>query len=198
MARPRFERAHEVVDLASDGEDEVFSGDELEFYDAELNGDDAVVNLTDMSGVLEELNARYSPVYGAADGIIDLTAIPDIDVPPSDDPILIEDWTTKYIDEMGSADLVTEATCLQMVLNVLPDISIEHVLKLIKEKTANLTRTVAQCEGIVTQLLDGETYPKEVDEAKNSKRKRDSEEEDWSTYEKGERDPALPSYETEA
>jgi hypothetical protein len=199
MARPRFEHAHEVMNLASDGEEEVFSGDELDFFDAVPNGDDAVVDLTDMSGVLEEHNARYNPAYGAADdGIIDLTAIPDIDVPPSDDPILIEDGTRKSINEIGGADLVTEAACLQMVLNVLPEISIEYVLNLIKEKTADLTRTVAQCEGIVTQLLDGDAYPKEVDEAKNNKRKRDVEEEDWSTYEKGEQDPALLSYETEA
>lgn len=190
--------AYEFVDLASDSEDEELSGDDQDSIDAEALRDDAVVDLTEMSGVLDELNARYSPAYGAADSIIDLTAIPDVDVPPSDDPILIEDESMELVDQMRDTNLLTEAACLQMVLDILPDISIEHVLSLIKEKTADLTRTMAQCEGIVTQLLDGEAYPKEADDAKNKKRKREVEEEDWSTYEKDERDAELLSYETEA
>jgi TRIAD3 protein (E3 ubiquitin-protein ligase RNF216) len=60
-------------------------------------------------------------------------------------------------------------------------------------------RTMAQCEHFLTELLEGEPYPKEADEARKKKRKREDEAEDGtSSYEKGERDPEIGGYEHEA
>jgi TRIAD3 protein (E3 ubiquitin-protein ligase RNF216) len=194
MAHPRVE----YVDIDSDSEDEGFLDDGLQHLDAELDGPvrpNALHNFSDDDGLLDMVNDNYNQGYGAGNEVIDLTNIPDIDVPPSDGPIVVDD--DPIVPENGAAQLVTEAACLQMVMDVLPDISTDHVLNLIKEKTTDLTRTLAQCENILTQLLDGEAYPKEVDEANTKKRKRDDED-DWSRYEKGERDPDVANYEQEA
>jgi TRIAD3 protein (E3 ubiquitin-protein ligase RNF216) len=196
MARARVEYAHEVVDLASDSEDEVLSGDELEFFDAQAERQDAMEDYFDMDGTPGALNAHYSPFHEAANGVIDLTGIPDIDVPPSDPTIV--DFEAGGPDNLYSdAQLVTEAMGLQMVLDFLPDISIDHVLNLIREKTADLTRTVAQCQNIIMQLVEDGIYPKEADEAKNKKRKRDAEDE-WKDYDEVERCPEVPNYESDA
>lgn len=187
---------HEIVDLSSESEDEVLEGDGLEFFDAHFDRQSVVEDMPNVDGLLDELDARYRPLYEAEDGVIDLTGIPDIDVPPSDAA-----WTDREDAEPsnagGEADIITEPVCLQLVLDVLPDISIDHVLNLIRENTTNLTRTAAQCENIITQILDGGAYPKETDEAKNKKRKRDDEEE-WKDYETAERDPEVASYESDA
>lgn len=99
----------------------------------------------------------------------------------------------------AQTDLVTGAACLQMVLSVLPDISVDHVLKLIQEKTTDATRTMVQCERLIAELLEGEPYPKEEEEAKKRKRKREDEAEDeLSSYEKGERTLEIYGYESDA
>lgn len=59
-----------------------------------------------------------------------------------------------------------------MVLEVLPDISVEHVLQLIADQTQDETRTPEACQRIVTNILDGGEYPKEEEEA-SKKRKRE-------------------------
>ncbi|KAH7095873.1 hypothetical protein FB567DRAFT_431044 [Paraphoma chrysanthemicola] len=185
---------YNVVDLASDSEDEVLSGDEMEFFDAQSERQGPLEELPNMNARLDELGARNNPTY--ADGVIDLTAIPDIDVPPSDDMTALRAGPANQSGNEGP-DLVSETICLQMVLDVLPDISIDHVLNLIRDTTTDATRTVAQCENIITGLLDGEAYPKEADEAKNKKRKR-TEEDDWKEYEQAERNPEVPTYESDA
>jgi TRIAD3 protein (E3 ubiquitin-protein ligase RNF216) len=199
MARARDNAGHEVIDLASDSEDEVLSEDNSAYFDAHDRTQDGMAHFPadqDEYGMFGALNARYSPPYETANGIIDLIDIPDIDVPPSD--LVLDDFEAPFNDDLGGDDhLVTEAVALQMVLDVLPDISIDHVLKIIRNKTTDLTRTNVQCHGIVAQLLDGEAYPKEEDETSKKKRKRDDED-DWKEYDKSERDPGVLTYELDA
>jgi TRIAD3 protein (E3 ubiquitin-protein ligase RNF216) len=190
----------EVVELLSDSEteDEGLASRELEAFDARSAAEFAHGYL-DMDDPIADFHAQFQ----ANDRqLIDLTEIPDIDVPPSD-AIIVKDEEPRpegrAPDWDGDAAVVTEAACLQMVLSVLPDISVDYVLRLIQEKTTDTTRTTAQCEHFLTELLEGEPYPRETDDAKNKKRKRDDEAEDeLSTYEKGERDPEIGGYEHDA
>jgi TRIAD3 protein (E3 ubiquitin-protein ligase RNF216) len=199
MARARDDAGHEVIDLASDSEVEVLSEDDSAYFDAHDQTQNDMAHFPadqDEYDMFGALNARYSPTYENANGIIDLTDIPDIDVPPSD--LVLDDFEAPANDDLGGDDhLVTEAVALQIVLDVLPDISIDHVFNIIREKTTDLTRTNAQCHDIVTQLLDGESYPKEEDETSKKKRKRDDED-DWKEYDKSERDPGVLTYELDA
>jgi TRIAD3 protein (E3 ubiquitin-protein ligase RNF216) len=77
--------------------------------------------------------------------------------------------------------LVTEAECLQMVLDVLPGISVKYTLDLILNKTADETRTVARCGELIDSLLEG-TYPTEADASNRGKRKREDDENDQELY----------------
>jgi TRIAD3 protein (E3 ubiquitin-protein ligase RNF216) len=180
---------HEIIDLLSDSEseDEGFARQELEFFDAQSAAEFA----HDLPDIDVDANDHET---------IDLTGIPDIDVPPSD-PIVVDDEAPQpqAPDWSGDAQVVTEAACLQMIMSVLPDISVDYVLKLVQEKMTDQMRTMAQCEHFLTELLEGEPYPKEADEARKKKRKREDEAEDGtSSYEKGERDPEIGGYEHEA
>ncbi|CAN9222394.1 unnamed protein product [Alternaria alternata] len=193
-------RDHEVVDLLSDSEteDESFTRRQLEDFDArsaaEFAHDYPEMDdpIADFRTELREHDHQF----------IDLTEIPDVDVPPSD-AVVVEEQEPQpegRAPEWGDeATVVTEAACLQMVLSVLPDISVDYVLKLIQEKTTDTTRTTAQCEHFLTELLEGDPYPKESDDANNKKRKREDEaESELSTYEKAERDPEIGGYEHDA
>ncbi|KAH4039632.1 hypothetical protein HBI56_133970 [Parastagonospora nodorum] len=190
---------HVIVELSSDSEEEGALVDFSDFSDTDEEPQDPNAHLPadqDPDHLIRELNARYNPVYEAADGIIDLTGIPDIDVPPSDP--LLADRESPAQDCAGSdKDLVTEAVALQMVIDILPDISIDHVLGIIREKTTDLTRTNARCHEIVSQLVDTGDYPKEDEDTKSKKRKR-SDEDDWQEYDKAERDLETPTYELNA
>ncbi|KAI4946320.1 hypothetical protein J4E86_009025 [Alternaria arbusti] len=200
MAPTGIQRDHEVIDLLSDSEteDEGLARHELEAFDARSAAEFAL-DFPDLDDPIAEFRAEFQ-----ANGrqVIDLTDIPDIDVPPSDAVVAEDDRPPpegRAPDWGEDIALVTEAACLQMVLSVLPDISVDYVLKLIQEKMTDTTRTTAQCEHFLTELLEGEPYPKESDDAKNKKRKRDSEAEgELSTYEKGERDPEIGGYEHDA
>ncbi|KAF1964895.1 hypothetical protein BU23DRAFT_491236 [Bimuria novae-zelandiae CBS 107.79] len=77
--------------------------------------------------------------------------------------------------DLAQGELITAAACLQMVVEVLPDISVDHVLQLIADQTQDDTRTPEACQRIITQLLDGGEYPKEVEEEVSRKRKREHE-----------------------
>ena len=94
--------------------------------------------------------------------LIDLTGledIPDVDVPPSEaHPMSEED-----------AAVLTEAECLQMILNVFPDIAINYALNLINSRNAH---TSTKCQRLISNILDNEAYPKESDEINERKRKR--------------------------
>jgi TRIAD3 protein (E3 ubiquitin-protein ligase RNF216) len=190
---------HVIVELSSDSEDEGALVDFSDFSDTDEEPRDPNAHIPadqDPDHLIRELNARYNPVHEAADGIIDLTGIPDIDVPPFD-PLLADRESPARDCASSDEDLVTEAVALQMVIDILPDISIEHVLSIIREKTTDLTRTNAKCHEIVSQLVDTGDYPKEDEDTKNRKRKR-SDEDDWQEYEKVERDPEIPTYELDA
>lgn len=74
--------------------------------------------------------------------------------------------------DIAPKELVTAAACLQMVADIFPDISVDHVLQLIADQTQDATRTPEACQRIITILLDGGAYPKE-DEEVSRKRKRE-------------------------
>lgn len=115
---------------------------------------------------------------------IDLTSIPDVDIPP--DPLPVD-----HTHAADSNKLVPEEACLQMILDVLPGISVSYALNIIQEKTQDDTRTTAECERLITQILDDGMFPKEQDEINKRKRKSDEDEDDFS-YDEGERN--TPSY----
>ena len=201
MARSGVHIEYEVVDLLSDSEseDKDFAEHGLEFFDAQSD-----VEFADEYPELDEpLGNTHAQWYGDGHEMIDLTGIPDIDVPPSD-PIVVDDdeppQPNAPAPEWNGADaLVTEAAFLQMVLSVLPDISADLVLRLMQEKLTDATRTMAQCERFLTEILEGEPYPKESEAAKSKKRKRDDEGEDGLIdYEMTERDPEISGYEHDA
>lgn len=181
--------SREVVHLYADGEEE-----EGEFaFGARYNAAAQSQEYEDVNDLLQELNQRYSPEFGAADIFVDLTNISDRDSPP---PALAARRVEFARISVPEPNHITEAVCLQMILDVLPDICIEHALGLIKANTQENTRTPAQCENIISQLLDEDSYPKEADQAKDKKRKRVDEEE-WSRYEKGEVAKYPPTYASE-
>jgi TRIAD3 protein (E3 ubiquitin-protein ligase RNF216) len=169
----------EVIDLESDSEDDF---EEFVGFDSDSEVDEALtVN---------------SPGYaGGPENTIDLTAledIPDVDVPP-DPPVPAQpDLLAEDVE------LLSEAACLQMVINVLPDVSVDHVLTLIQERTH--PRTHEECERLITDLLDGGAYPKEIDDANNKrKRKRgDDDDGDITKYENGEHNIDVPDYHNNA
>lgn len=191
MVQPAVRHNHEVVDLISDDENDGYSDDEAEFYDAQSVGG-PVDNGADF-GFLDDLTE-----YGRSEiderEVIDLTAIPDVDVPPSDlDPHVVENALPT--DDRGEVELITEAVCLQLVLDVFPDVSVDHVLAMIQERTTDLTRTKEHSERIVNELLEG-TYPKEAKNASRKRRRADSE--DYSDFEKDEHSAGVLSYDTDA
>lgn len=194
MARRELERDREIIDLSSDSEDHDDLDNEvgldaqfaLDFPD-DQELDDLFEGLPDMVGMEDH-------------DFFDLNAIPDIDMSPSEEHNFDNMNPARYAHAEamdGHARLFTAEECLQMVLDVLPDISVEHALQTIKENTQNSTRTLPQCEQLVAQFIDGGEYRKEADEANNKKRKRDADE-SLSEYEKDERDPEIRGYEADA
>jgi TRIAD3 protein (E3 ubiquitin-protein ligase RNF216) len=197
MARCGF-RDHQEVVVLSESEDEDYARHALDLIDAQSPSPSEI--LRDFQDPIADFHAQYA----ANDReLIDLTGIPDVDVPSSDPAVVDHDTPQQdaQANDWGNAEVVTEAACLQMILSVLPDISVDYVLKLIQEKTTDATRTSAQCEHFLTELLEGEPYPKESNETKSRKRKRGDEgdgDEDLSNYEKTERDPEIGGYEHDA
>ncbi|KAI8936332.1 hypothetical protein NX059_006747 [Plenodomus lindquistii] len=200
MARPEVQGDHEIIDLSSDVEDDIDVANALGWHD-DLMGqeaDDAWV--ADFDNMIQGYGQDEASVANDPD-TIDLTAIPDIDVPPSDHHVIDGGSPQPNAKARDSDDdsgmIMTEAACLQMVLNVFPDISVEHALKIISDKTTDATRTVERCGRLITELLDGGGYPKEADEASSKKRKRGAED-SLSDYERDERDPEIMGYEQDA
>ncbi|KAL5120240.1 hypothetical protein ACEQ8H_001798 [Pleosporales sp. CAS-2024a] len=192
--------AREVVELSSETSDESDFDEFVDYFDAYEEPQYPVAHLhadQNVNRVHRHLPARHLPVHDGADDVIDLTKIPDIDVPPSSaqSSLCSQDSGSENINK--DDHLVTENVALQVVLDVLPNISVDHVLNIIKKETTDLTRTNAKCRDIINQLIDQGTYPKEDDDTKNKKRKR-SEEEEWDEYHKAERDPNLTTYESDA
>ena len=161
MAPPQLALADDVIDLTSERGDLDELGPEMDDF-ARQGGFD-----------LDEYLNLDQPT--ANNSMIDLTGledIPDIDVPPDTprgSPALEE-------GEIEESETIGEAMCLQMILDVLPEIAVNHVLELINERQVF---TTAACERLITKLLDEGSYPKERDEI-HRKRKRgnsDSQEE---------------------
>ncbi|KAJ4986687.1 ring finger domain-containing protein [Stagonosporopsis vannaccii] len=185
MVQPAIRHDRQIVDLVSDDEADGFSDDSLSLHDAQFvreQYDDEVFPDLDELDQYEHCNIENPD-------IIDLTAIPDIDVPPSEHNLnAVEDSVP--IDAADGAQLITEAVCLRLVLDVFPDVSIDHVLTMIQERTTDLTRTKEHSERIVNELLEG-TYPKEADVASKKRRREDSVE--INEYEDDERDMGPPA-----
>ncbi|KAF2204861.1 hypothetical protein GQ43DRAFT_363710 [Delitschia confertaspora ATCC 74209] len=74
--------------------------------------------------------------------------------------------------------VLTEQECQQKILDVFPDIERDHVLNLIRERSAPVERTARWCERLIGAILDGGQYPKERDKVKELKRKRSDDEDD--------------------
>ena len=191
MVQPAVRQVHEIVDLISDDEEDGLSEDEVDFFDAQSVGEPV-----DFGADLDFLDL---PELGNAEvderDVIDLTAIPDVDVPPSDVAYhVIEDATSS--NDRVEFDLISEAMCLQLVMDVFPDVSVDHVLTMIQERTSDLTRTKEHSERIVNELLEEGTYPKEAESASRKRRRADSEE--FSDYENDSHTFGVPTYATDA
>lgn len=189
MVHPAVKQNYSIVDLTSDDEDSEFKNDDFALFNAQFErfADDEEISVPDQSLA----NALSEIDHGE---VIDLTAIPDIDVPPSDPiPLLTENFGSDV--GPGDAELITEAVCLQLVVDIFPDVSVDHVLTLIKEMTTDQMRTKMHSEQIVNMLLEG-TYPKEADVASKKRRRADSEE--VSNYETGEHESEVLGYQTDA
>lgn len=197
MADPNAYLNHELIDLSSDRDSGSNASDSgIEFFDAEADFDFE----EDVPSPVHEHAERPNQSIIQDREVIDLTAIPDVDVPPSD-PIVVEDYVRQARPDPShvapDADLVTAEVCLQMMLRVLPDISVDHARSLIAEKTSDATRTIPRSEQLIWDLLDNGAYPKESDVSQQKKRKREDED-DLAIYEKGERDQDVGNYEREA
>jgi TRIAD3 protein (E3 ubiquitin-protein ligase RNF216) len=168
MAQAGIGLGYVVVDISSDSDGESTTEDESEPVDGQNERDRA-------RGVVPQSEYR-------ARNTVDLTGAPDTDIIP-DEPRIGHHGNSSQV---GVLKPITEAECLQMILNILPDISVDYILNLIRENTTDQTRTVDKCEQIVAQLLDG-THPTEADATNKKKRKRDNED-DVTRYEKGEHD----------
>ncbi|KAF3032894.1 hypothetical protein E8E11_003174 [Didymella keratinophila] len=191
MVQPAVRRVHKIVDLISDDEQDGLSEGEVEFFDAQSVGE-----LIDFGADLNFLNL---PEFGNAEvderDVIDLTAIPDVDVPPSDVAHHVAEDATPSNDRV-EFELISKAVCLQLVMDVFPDVSVDHVLTMIQERTTDLTRTKEHSERIVNELLKEGTYPKEAESASKKRRRADSEQ--FSDYEKNEHTAGVLSYATDA
>jgi TRIAD3 protein (E3 ubiquitin-protein ligase RNF216) len=176
-------------------------GQHREIIDLDSDSEDDFNKFLEFESDSEDIEAPTGNNFGHANGsenAIDLTAlddIPDVDVPP--DPV-IPARPTQPEPPIEDAQLLSETVCLQMILDVLPDISVNHVLTLIQERTQPCT--YEECERLITELLDGEAYPKQSDEDSNKhKRKRgDDDDGDITEYENGEHSTNAPDYHTNA
>jgi TRIAD3 protein (E3 ubiquitin-protein ligase RNF216) len=191
MVQPAVKHVHEIVDLISDDEHGGLSEDQVEFFDAQSVGEP-----TDFGADLDFLDL---PEYGNAEvderDVIDLTAIPDVDIPPSDPASHVVENATPSNGRV-EFELISEAVCLQLVMEVFPDVSVDHVLTMIQERTTDLTRTKEHSERIVNELLEEGIYPKEAESASKKRRRAGSEE--FSDYEKEMYTTGVASYATDA
>ncbi|KAF2735468.1 hypothetical protein EJ04DRAFT_434943 [Polyplosphaeria fusca] len=112
---------------------------------------------------------------GNAFDLAGIEHVPDIDIPP-DAPAIVPK--------------LNETECLQVILNVLPDIAVDHVLSLIRERGVSSLET---CQALIDRIFEDGPYPTES-QASQRKRKR----EDDNNFEKGEHVSKTPDYFSEA
>jgi TRIAD3 protein (E3 ubiquitin-protein ligase RNF216) len=182
----------QVIDLLSDGEDYVFGYDgELGYFDDGGYGVDVVPPFEqgvfeveeawerDYGGFGLEGAAQPGPLELQEPDHLDFTR-PNGNVQPEpalvpNNPRPVHPAPNNPMDaeaDIAEGEVVTTAACLQMVVDILPDISVDHVLALIADQTQDNTRTSEACHRIISQLLDSEAYPKEEEKA-GRKRKRE-------------------------
>jgi TRIAD3 protein (E3 ubiquitin-protein ligase RNF216) len=198
-----------VIDLVSDEEDceSIDLAEDIEdfgpFFDDAIHASDQIQQDGDN---LDDFFAppRLGSSPHAAHNPIDLTGLDassDADNPPARSPPARSPQGTAMVmhddHDLAAGELITAAACLQMVLNVLPDISVDHALSVIYTSTKDDTRTTAECERIIAQLLDEGGYPKEQDEENSRKRKR-NEIDSSSDFEGREEDAESPLYHRDA
>jgi hypothetical protein len=89
-------------------------------------------------------------------------------------------------------ELFSAAECVQLIRNILPDISVSYLEKLVCEQNA---QTPAACERLIAILLEEPTYPKQSDSLTGVKRKRSgTDEEEESRIAKFSTFPARRGY----
>lgn len=191
MVQPDLRYEHEIIDLISNNELDALSDDEVEYFYAHSVGEP--INFG------ADFDVLGLPDYGNADvdvrDVIDLTAIPDVDVPPSDvAPHAFEHATPA--SARVEIELISEAVCLQLVKDVFPHVAVDHVVTMIQERTTDLTRTKEHSERIVSELLEQGTHPKEKESASKKRRREDSE--DFSDFGQGEHATGILSYATDS
>jgi TRIAD3 protein (E3 ubiquitin-protein ligase RNF216) len=190
MPRPVARHDDDVVDLTSEDEDDELRDDDIENLDVESIGEHAGSEL-DFDHLLHDPYQNFE--IGNRD-YIDLTALPDIDVAPSE-PASPNAGDAHLVDDVDETQLISETNCLRLVLDVFPDVSIDHVLTMIKARTTDQTRTKIHSEQIVVELLEG-VYPKEADMISKKRRRADSE--GFSDYEQVDHVTGIPNYDTDA
>ena len=158
--------------LAPGNEDDYFlfvnSDDEIEFFNAASDrshtpDQDAVRYNSD-----DHNNNNMGPGNPAAAEVVDLTElenIPDIDVPPD---------RARSPFELDPVDALSDAECLQIILDILPDIQVNHVLGLLQDQA----HSPEGCQRVIAQILDAGSYPKETDINHDRKRKRENDDDD--------------------
>lgn len=194
MAQPATTVGHEVINLISDDEDWEPDVDNPDFFDTR-----AARELMEDLGPIDQAHNTNNQISTNRQIPFDLTAIPDIDIPPTDPSLSNNDLVEKpshLSNIVESVQSITQAECLQSILDVLPDISVTHVLEKIRGKTTNVTITVAQCNQLLDELLEDGKYPQETADSKRNKRKRDDED-TFSHYEKADQ-PEISGYERDA
>jgi len=196
MPRHGLERDREIIHLLSDSGEDGNSDNEVERCNAQPVPEDFPDDPES-----DDLFEGLPEMPPAEDrDIVHLGAIPDLDPLPSEHHSL-DNRNPVQEDDAGDVQnlgrLCTKQESVQIVLDVLPDISVEHVLKVIDDNTTDATRTLLQCERLIEQIMDSGEYPKQTDETRNKKRKRDAEE-SLSDYENDERDPDILGYEADA
>lgn len=189
MTQPEVGLNRQVIDLISDNEHEDYTGDEEDGLTDDENAlrfpwsfpeDHPFDNNAQHD--LNDLRVQNNVEVNDA-STIDLTAIPDISIPPPK--------KARLAVAKAATELITAAVCLRLVLDIFPDVSVDHVLGIIQQTTNDLTRTKKCSERIVHELLEG-TYPKEADAAGKKRPRGDSD------YERDIDDPGILTYDTDA
>lgn len=91
------------------------------------------------------------------------------------------------VQENPLAPALTEDKCLMQVLQILPDISHDHVLQLFKSAPPTPADGHDWIQAFIGNILEDSNYPKQKDSLRGTKRKREAlEEEEWKQYENAE------------
>ena len=144
MVQLAVRRNYQIIDLTSDNEDDQLPAERV----ANL----AAKSFSGPTNAEEHLDLNEVHRYGQSriqqQNTIEMAAVPDADVPSSNfDPPVTEHAALN--DSFNEAEIISKSVCLQLVLDIFPDVSIDHVLDLIKAKTTDQTRTKVHSELIV-------------------------------------------------